>query len=116
MDLYSVLPVSDLPRALEWLATLLGRPADEIIGDEHLWQVGTNAWLVVDAREVRAAGVGRAMVTLGVTGLDEVLARLAEHGIGHEPVETYGNGVRHVVLLDPDGNSVSLAEAPDPAR
>jgi hypothetical protein len=27
-------------------------------------------------------------------------------------VETYGNGVRHVEVLDPDGNSVSLAEVP----
>jgi hypothetical protein len=27
-------------------------------------------------------------------------------------VETYGNGVRHVVVLDPDGNSLALAEPP----
>jgi hypothetical protein len=27
-------------------------------------------------------------------------------------VETYGNGVRHVEVLDPDGNSLSLAEVP----
>ena len=52
------------------------------------------------------------MVTFGVTDLDDILARLAAHGIEHEPVETYGNGVRHVVVLDPDGNSLSLAEAP----
>ncbi len=51
------------------------------------------------------------MITLGVTDLDEILARLATHGIGHKPVEIYGNGVRHVVVLDPDGNSLSLAEA-----
>src|SRR5690606_6114689 len=38
--------------------------------------------------------------------------RLSAHGIGHEPVETYGNGVRHVVVTDPDGNNLSLAEAP----
>jgi hypothetical protein len=47
-----------------------------------------------------------------VEGLDAILARLATHGVDHEPVETYGNGVRHVVVLDPDGNSLSLAEAP----
>jgi hypothetical protein len=39
------------------------------------------------------------------------LARLVAHGFGHQPVETYDNGVRHVVILDPDGNSLSLAEA-----
>jgi hypothetical protein len=27
-------------------------------------------------------------------------------------VETYGNGVRHVEVLDPDGNSLALAEVP----
>ncbi|QYC37682.1 hypothetical protein Nocox_00215 [Nonomuraea coxensis DSM 45129] len=34
------------------------------------------------------------------------------HGIEHEPVETYSNGVRHVEILDPDGNSMSLAQGP----
>jgi hypothetical protein len=52
------------------------------------------------------------MITFGVEGLDDILARLAANGIQHEPVETYSNGVRHVVVEDPDGNSLSLAEAP----
>ncbi|MEU5877485.1 VOC family protein [Spirillospora sp. NPDC047279] len=112
MDLYSVISVSDTARALEWYGVFLGRPADEVIGEEHLWQVGENAWVVIDDRDVRADGVGKAMLTLGVTDLDDILARLAAHRIAHEPVETYGNGVRHVVVLDPDGNGLSLAQAP----
>jgi catechol 2,3-dioxygenase-like lactoylglutathione lyase family enzyme len=112
VDLYSIMCVSDRDRALGWFGVFFGRSADEVIGEEHLWQVGANAWIVVDDRDVRAERVGGAMVTLGVTGLDDILARLAAHGIDHEPVETYGNGVRHVVVLDPDGNSLSLAEAP----
>jgi hypothetical protein len=40
------------------------------------------------------------------------LDSLAANGIAHEQPETYSNGVRHVVVLDPDGNSLSLAEAP----
>ncbi|MEU3020540.1 hypothetical protein ABZ635_24475 [Nocardiopsis sp. NPDC007018] len=48
----------------------------------------------------------------GVEGLDEILARLTSQGFGHDPVETYGNGVRHVDVHDPDGNTLSLAEAP----
>ncbi len=39
-------------------------------------------------------------------------ARLAGHGVEHDPVQTYGNGVRHVVVLDPDGNGLPLAESP----
>lgn len=67
---------------------------------------------MIDDREVRADGVGHAQITLAIEGLDEIMARLAARGIAHEPVETYGNGVRHVVIQDPDGNALSLAEAP----
>ena len=112
MDLYSIMPVNDRARSLEWFSVFFGRPADEVIGEEYLWQVGENAWVVVDDRDVRADRVGGAMITLGVTNLDDILARLAAHGIEHEPVETYSNGVRHVVVLDPDHNSLSLAEVP----
>lgn len=112
MDLYSIMAVSDRAASVEWFRVFFGRPADEVIGEEYLWQVGENAWVVVDDRPVRAERVGGAMITLGVTDLDDILARLAAHGIDHEPVETYRNGLRHVVVLDPDGNSLSLAESP----
>ncbi|MGR6917624.1 VOC family protein [[Actinomadura] parvosata] len=112
MDLHSVVCVSDLAASRKWYEAFFGRPADEVIGAELLWRVGQNAWLVLDDRDVRAARVGGTMITFGVDDLDEILARLAAHGIGHEPVETYGNGVRHVEILDPDGNSLSLAQAP----
>ncbi|MGV9390056.1 hypothetical protein ACWDQL_13115 [Streptomyces olivaceus] len=55
--------MSDRIKALEWFEVLFGRPADEIIGEEHLWQVGENAWVVVDDRDVRAERVGGAMIT-----------------------------------------------------
>lgn len=112
VDLYSVVCVRDRVVSQKWFEVFFGRPADEIIGEEYLWQVGENAWVVIDDRYMRAARVGGTMITLGVTGLDDILARLAAHGVEHEPVETYGNGVRHVEVLDPDGNSLSLAEAP----
>jgi len=112
MDLYSIMCVSDRARALQWYGVLFGRAADEVIGEEYLWKVGENAWVVIDDRDVRAERVGGAMITFGVTDFDDILARLAVHGVGHEPVEAYSGGVRHVVLLDPDGNSLSLAEMP----
>ena len=111
-DLYSIVCVSDQAAALTWYEAFFGRPPDDIIGDEALWQIGENGWIVIDDREVRAGGVGHAQITLAVEGLDEILARLAAHGIEHEPVETYGNGVRHVVIQDPDDNALSLAAAP----
>lgn len=112
-QLYAVVPVTDRAVSLEWFAAFFGRPADDDIGGEALWQISDSAWIVVDEHADRAGG---AMLTLGVEGLDEILARLAAHGVDHEPVETYGNGVRHVVLLDPDRNSLSLAEAPAEAE
>lgn len=110
--MYSVMCVRDRARAAEWYEVFFGRPADEVIGEEYLWQVGENAWLVVDDRSMRAERVGGSMVTFGVTDFDDILARLVAHGVEHGPVETYGNGVRHVDVLDPDGNSLSLAQAP----
>jgi catechol 2,3-dioxygenase-like lactoylglutathione lyase family enzyme len=112
VDLYSIMCVSDRTKALQWYGVFFGRAADEVIGEEYLWQVGENAWVVIDDRAVRAERAGGAMITFGVTDLDDILARLAAHDITHEPVETYSNGVRHVVVLDPDGNTLSLAEAP----
>jgi len=112
VDLYSVVCVRDRVTSQKWFEAFFGRPADEVIGEEHLWQAGENAWVVIDDRYMRAARVGGTMITLGVTDLDDILARLARHGIEHDPVETYGSGVRHVEVLDPDGNSLSLAQAP----
>jgi catechol 2,3-dioxygenase-like lactoylglutathione lyase family enzyme len=112
VDLYSVVCVRDRAAARKWFEAFFGRPADHVIGEEYLWQAGENAWVVIDDQPMRTARVGGTMITLGVTDLDDILARLARNGIEHEPVETYSNGVRHVEVLDPDGNSLSLAEAP----
>lgn len=107
--LYSVVPVTDRAAALEWFTAFFGRPADDTVGGELLWEVSETAWIVVDEHPEQA---GHTQLTLGVTGLDQILARLTAHGVEHEPVETYANGVRHVVVHDPDGNRLSLAEAP----
>lgn len=110
-QVFAGLPVRDLAAALDWYAAFFGRPADEIVGDEAMWQVAGTAWLFVAPDERRAGG---GLVTLGVQSLEPYLSRWQAAGLEHEPVETYGNGVRHVTIVDPDGNSVSLAGAPSP--
>jgi hypothetical protein len=44
-----------------------------------------------------------------------VPALLAAQRIEHEPIETYSNGVRHMNVPDPDGNTIAFAEPPDAA-
>ena len=107
-QVFAGLPVRNLAAALDWYSVCLGRPADEVIGDEAMWQVSANAWLFGAPDDLRAGG---GLITLGVDSLDPFLSRWREAGLEHDAVVTYGNGVRHVTIIDPDGNSLSLAEA-----
>jgi hypothetical protein len=50
-----------------------------------------------------------------VTGLDALVESLAARRIGHQAIESYSNGVRHVKVPDPDGNAIAFAEPPDAA-
>ncbi len=102
-------PVSDVDAGIDWYTRFFGREPDMRVGEEILWDVDEHATLFIEPDPARA-GSGR--ITFAVTGLDALLERLAEQGIGHEPVETYSNGVRHVKVPDPDGNALAFAESP----
>lgn len=108
-ELLSVACVRDRAAGMRWYETFFGRTADEVIGEESLWRIGSDAYLVVDERPERA---GACTITFAVRGLDAMLERMAEAGIRPEHAERYGNGVHHVTIVDPDGNSLSLAETP----
>ena len=103
-------PVSDLDAGIDWYRRFFGREPDLRAGDEILWDVDEHATLFI---EPTAAHAGTGRITFAVTGLDGLLARLADAGIDHEPVETYSNGVRHVKIPDPDGNAIAFAELSD---
>ena len=107
--LYAGMPVSDLDASRDWYTRFFGCEPTLRVGDEILWDIGANACLFI---EPNAAQAGAGRMTLGATGLDELLERFAAAGIEHEPVETYENGVRHVKVPDPDGNALALAESP----
>jgi catechol 2,3-dioxygenase-like lactoylglutathione lyase family enzyme len=102
-------PVSDLDASLDWYTRFFGRPPDMRAGDEILWDVDEHATLFI---EPNAAQAGAGRITFAVAGLDALLGGLAARGIGHEPVETYSNGVRHTKIPDPDGNAIAFAEVP----
>ncbi|MBK0418226.1 VOC family protein [Leucobacter sp. CSA1] len=120
--LFAVMPSRDTRAAASWYATLFGRPSDEEVGDEIIWEISETAWFVLAPHAEHA---GHGIATLAVHDLDGVLERLrtyeeetatAAGAAGSEQylVETYGNGVRHIAVRDPDGNSLALAEEPTP--
>ncbi len=109
-NLYAGIPVSDLDACIEWYTRFFGRAPDLHAGDEVLWDLNEHATLFIEAN---AAHAGSGRITLGVTGLDALLDRLAAAGIKHEPVETYSNGVRHVKIPDLDANAIAFAESPE---
>ena len=111
-DLFAGVPVSDLEASTDWYTRFFGRSPDMRAGDEILWEVAEHATLFIEPNPAQA-GAGR--ITLAVTGLDELLERLASQGIEHEPIETYSNSVRHVNIPDPDGNAIAFAEPADAA-
>jgi catechol 2,3-dioxygenase-like lactoylglutathione lyase family enzyme len=102
-------PVSDLDASIDWYSRFFGRPPDMRAGEEILWDIDEHATLFI---EPNAAQAGAGRVTFVVSGLDELLERLASAGIEHEPIETYSNGVRHTKIPDPDGNALAFAELP----
>ena len=104
--LYAGVPVSDLDAGIDWYTRFFGRPPDHRAGTEMLWEVAEHATLFIEPNPAHA-GSGR--ITLGVTGLDALLER---SGVDHGPIETYSDGVRHVMIPDPDGNAIALAEIP----
>jgi len=111
MELFAIIPVRDLDTAVAWYSTFLGRHPSHREGDEVMWSIHEDhAWLVVEPAPERA---GTARATIGVRDLDVRLRRWHETGFTHEPVEVYGNGVRHVEAVDPDGNRLAFAQAPD---
>src|SRR6187401_2883691 len=103
-------PVSDLDAGIDWYTRFFGRAHDMRAGSEMLWDVDEHATLFIEPGTAR---VGTGRITFVVTGLDGLLERLASVGIGHEPIETYSNGVRHAKIPDPDGNAIAFAEPPE---
>jgi catechol 2,3-dioxygenase-like lactoylglutathione lyase family enzyme len=108
--LFAAVHVADLAAARGWYERLAGRPPDLVPNDdEAAWQFTESGWVYVVRDPLRA---GASAVTLLVDDLDDRLAGLAARGVAAEAVETYENGVRHVVVVDPEGNTVAFGEVP----
>ena len=105
------LAVRDLTAAVRWYEALLGRAADSRpMAEVAEWKFPRGGWLQVYQRPERA---GNGSVTLNVTDLDGVAARLQTLRIDTSQ-RTSSPKVKTLMIVDPDGNHIAFAEAFDP--
>lgn len=109
LDLFAGIHVADFAAALPWYRNLLGEPAMFPHDTEAVWQLAEHRLLYIVQRPERA---GHSVVTVMVGDLDERSAEIAGRGLTPATEEDYGNGVRKVTYVDPDGNEVAFGGAP----
>jgi glyoxylase I family protein len=110
--LFAGVPTANFELALSWYERFLERSPDRFPrAGEAVWQLahGGLVYLVADARRA-----GNALLTLIVSDLDGWIARLERVGISHGEIEVLTGGVRKTTIVDPDGNSVSIGQVPNP--
>lgn len=105
------LAVKNLDAAEHWYEQLLGKPGHRPMPDVAEWKFYGGGGLQVYQLPERA---GACSCTLAVDDLDSEAARLVSLGMDATR-RTANERVRTVMIADPDGNSIALAEAFDPA-
>ena len=105
--LFAGIAVADLAAEVDWFSRLFGRPPDILPNaDEAMWQATGSGSVYLVRRPDRA---GHAHLTLAVADLDRWISDLAGRGIEAVRIETVPAG-RKLVLADPEGNEIGLAE------
>ncbi|OLF15101.1 VOC family protein [Actinophytocola xanthii] len=110
LDLFAGVAVDDFAAALEWYERLFGTPPAFFPHDtEAVWALAEHCLVYVVRRPEHA---GHALLTLMVDDLDSRVAGVAERGVEPENRETYGNGVRKITYVDPEGNEIAFGQVP----
>jgi len=106
--LFAGVPVAELHAALAWYERLLGGPPDLVPNEsERVWRLTDGGWVYVVEDSERA---GRGLLTLIVDDLDVHLAELGGRGIDAGEIEAISETTRKAVIVDPDGNRITLGE------
>jgi predicted enzyme related to lactoylglutathione lyase len=106
--LFAGVPVAELHAALAWYEELLGGPPDLVPNEsERMWRLTDGGWVYVVADAERA---GSGLLTLIVDDLDAQLAELEGRGIKAGEIEAISETTRKAVIVDPDGNRITLGE------
>ena len=110
VHLFAGIPVSDFAKALAWYGKLFGAQPSFFPHDtEAVWELTEHRSVAIEQRPEHA---GHAMHTVIVEDLDTLVARIAQRGLEPAKREAYGNGVRKITYVDPDGNEISFGAAP----
>jgi predicted enzyme related to lactoylglutathione lyase len=106
--LFAGIPVAELEPALDWYERFFGRPPDMAPNEsERVWQVTDDGWIyVVEDRD----RVGKGLVTLMGTDLDERIGQLNQRGIETGEIEQLNETTRVLLVTDPEGNRIQLGE------
>jgi predicted enzyme related to lactoylglutathione lyase len=100
--------VADLAAAIAFHERVWGRPPDMQPNEREVcWQVADDGWLRLIEDPERA---GRSLLTLIVGDLDELVVDMAGRGIVPDESETIPGKTRKAVLVDPDGNRITLGQ------
>lgn len=102
--------VRDLARATAWYEELLGQAASHPMAEVAEWQFEGGGGLQVYHLPGRA---GSCSATLAVDDMDAELAKLRKLNV-HVEQFPENKRVRLVMIKDPDGNSIAMAQALDP--
>ena len=109
VHLFAGIPVSDFTTALAWYGKLFGAPSFFPHDTEAVWQLADHRAVYIVQRPEHA---GHAMHTVIVEDLDTLVAQIAQRGLEPATREAYGNGVRKITYVDPDGNEIGFGAVP----
>ena len=103
--------VKDLAVAEAWYTKLLGRAGSKPMAEVIEWTFPHGGGVQVYALAQRA---GRGSFTLAVRNISDEIAKLNAMGVDTSD-QTSSPRVKTVMIVDPDGNHIALAEALDPS-
>lgn len=103
--------VRDLSAAVKWYEALLRKAPSRPMPEVAEWGFERGGWLQVYQLPERA---GSGSFTLAVSNMEEEVARLKKLNIDTSQ-RTSGQKVKTLMITDPDGNHIALAEATDPS-
>lgn len=107
--LFSGVPVNDFNESQAWYERFFGRAPDVVAHDaEVMWRVSDGGWLYILRDEVRA---GNGIVSLAVSDIAAAMLALEGRGIAVGPIKPEGDAGQKAVVLDPEGNSISIIQA-----